>query len=515
MYHKQLVQHIKLRLKGGFSLEEIKQDLLVDGWSEKEVEDALKNSTTPESNNRLSLPSLLYLEIPFSVTIGVIIFFALVFVFAFVFFRNTVYSYNISVSSVPESSGKAVFSYGEQPTLSNPVFFQRVKNQFITDKANFIEVDLSEKTVKAYHEGNIVLEIPVKTQGRDGSWWETPAGLYKVNTKEPDHFSAMGHVHMPWSMSFQGNFFIHGWPYYSDGTPVATTYSGGCVRLSTNDAKKLYDIINIGTPILVFKNDFIPDTFSYANIPPDISGNAFLSADLHSNYVFLQKNSEQVFPIASLTKLITALVAIEYINLDNIATVPSEAIIYTSKPRLKTGQNISVYHLLFPLLMESSNEAAETIARYYGRDTFIRRMNEKAESLGMKNTRFVDPSGTSENNVSTAEELFTLAKYIYNNRSFVFNITSGKIKNSAYGENPFSDMGNLNDFADDPRFVGGKVGKTIAAKETELSVFGLPFFNSSRVSETRPIVMITLGSDRSKNDISLMLNRIEDNFQGK
>lgn len=465
-----------------------------------------------DKNRKSSIVKLLHYEVPMVFSVGVLLIITAVFALTFIFLRNPVYSYTISLNGT-STSQTTVFSYGEQPALSDPVFFQKVKNQFVANKTDFIEVDLSAKIVRAYQNGNIILEIPVKTQGREGSWWETPAGLYKISSKEPTHFSAMGHVYMPWSMDFQGNFYIHGWPYYADGTAVATTYSGGCIRLNTDDAKKLYDVVNVGMPILVFKNDFTPDNFSYTTIIPSISGTSFIAADLRSNYVFLQKNSEQAMPIASITKLVTALVATEYINLDNTATVPQEAIVYTSKPRLKTGEKISVYQLLFPLLMESSNEAAETIARYYGRDLFIQRMNEKAASLGMKNTKFTDPSGASEDNVSTPEDLFTLAKYIYNNRSFIFNITSGKIKSSAYGENLFPDIGNFNDFADDLRFVGGKVGKTIAAKETEISVFNLAINNNGQTPSTRPIAIITLGSDTGKDDIISILNYISNNFQ--
>ena len=100
---------------------------------------------------------------------------------------------------------------------------------------------------------------------------------------------------------------------------------------------------------------------------PSILAPIYLAADLQNNHVFTSKDSTKEVPIASITKLMTALVTTEYINLDNTATVPKEAIIYTSKARLKPGMKLTIYQLLFPLLMESSNEAAETIARYYGR----------------------------------------------------------------------------------------------------------------------------------------------------
>ena len=69
-------------------------------------------------------------------------------------------------------------------------------------------------------------------------------------------------------MAFQGNFFIHGWPYEPDGTPVASTYSGGCIRMATDDAKKIYDMSTLGMPVLVYKSDFAPDGFRYHEARP-------------------------------------------------------------------------------------------------------------------------------------------------------------------------------------------------------------------------------------------------------
>jgi len=511
MYHKQLVTHISLKLREGLSIDQIKADLLNDGWTAEDIEEAYRYSMFPNKLSGFSVARFLRSEVPVSVTAGVFIISLSAVSAVFVFFRNPVYNYDISLAATPKSESVS-FSYGEQPALSDPVFFEKVKNQFIEQKASFVSVDLSAMRVSVYKEGNVELEFPVKTKGREGSWWETPAGLYKINSKEANHFSEMGKVFMPWSMNFQGNFFIHGWPYYPDETPVASTYSGGCIRLATEDAKRLYDAVEVGTPILVFKSETLTDNFSYSNVPPSIGAISYLAADLKNNYVFLKGNSDRVLPIASIVKLMTALVATEYINLDLVVTVPKEAIVYTSKPRLKVGQSVSVYQLLFPLLLESSNEAAETIARAFGRDAFIRHMNEKAMSLGMKRTTFDDPSGASEKNISTTEDLFMLAKYIYDNRSFIFKITSGDLTDSAYGENQFKDIQNFNNFADDSMFIGGKVGKTNAAKETELSVFKMPVVGSA---DTRPIVMISIGSAESKKDVTAMRKYISENFRGK
>ena len=162
---------------------------------------------------------------------------------------------------------KTDFVYGGWPALQNIEFFKKTKEDFISRGASFIEADLSAMTIRFYKNGEILKEAPIQTKGREGSWWETPAGLYKISSKEKSHFSSFGGVYMPYSMQFQGNFFIHGPTYYPDGTPTASTYSGGCIRLSLDDVKEIYRLAEIGTPMLVFEESFNNDkgTGEYKN----------------------------------------------------------------------------------------------------------------------------------------------------------------------------------------------------------------------------------------------------------
>jgi len=506
MYHKQLVTHVTTKINEGILKEKIQEELIADGWSEDDIKEAFYYSAYPEKLRHFSFIRTLHSEVSAVFTIVALFTTVAIVGGLFFLFRNTTLSYTINLPS-PESQ-KVDFIYGEQPALSNPDFFGQVKEKFIDDKASFVEADLSSMIMRVYKGGEMVLEVPIVTKGRKGSWWETPAGLYKINSKEKAHFSSMGHVWMPWSMNFQGNFYIHGRTYYPDGTLTSAQYTGGCIRLSTEDAEKVYNLIDIGTPLLVFEQSFASDGFSYKDSVIQTSASVYLTADLRNNHVFSNKDSIKQVPIASITKLMTALIATEYINLDNIATVPKEAIVYTSKARLKVGTQYSIYQLLFPLLMESSNEAAETIARYYGREKFIKYMNDKAISIGMQNTHFTDPSGASAENTSTAEDLFMLAKYIYNNRSFIFNITSGKVKNSAYGSNGFSNLSNLNDFIDNEYFFGGKNGKTTVAGETNISIFEIPVGINKR-----PVAFIVLGSQNAKTDTEKLIDYTLNNFR--
>lgn len=406
-----------------------------------------------------------------------------------------------------EGKGGERFQYGSYPELMNADFFKRVKEKIMEEGKSFIEADLSEMKIRAYEGKNLVFEAPIKTKGREGSWWETPAGIYEAGEKEKNHFSSFGKVYTPWNIQFQGNFFIHGWPYYEGGEPVSSEYSGGCVRLGDEDAKRIYEFAERGMPILVFEKHFESDNFKPTEKEEiKATAEAYLVADLKSNFVYLGKNTREIKPIASVTKLMTALTAAEYINLEKEIEVKEEAIVYTSKPRLKPGEKYRVFDLLFPMLSESSNEAAKAVAQSFGESYFVKKMNQKAVALGMEETSFADPAGSGEENKSTAEDLFNLVKYLYFNRSFILDVSSGKVQNSAYGEGAFSSLSNFNDFKEEG-FVGGKVGKTEAAKETAVMIYEIEING-----EKRPVGVIVLGSENNKEDVKEILRVIKEKY---
>lgn len=393
------------------------------------------------------------------------------------------------------------FTYGAIPELKDKAYFQNVKQQYLDSGTNFVEADLTAMMLRVYKNKILALEVPIKTKGREGSWWETPAGVYAAQTKQKNHLSSLGHTYMPWSIEFQGNFFIHGWPYYQDGTPVATTYSGGCIRLATEDAKKVYDLVDIGMPILVFEDSFKDDGSTYIPGNSRVSADAYLVGDLKNNFVFLEKEKDVERPIASVTKLLTGTVAVEVMNIERTLTVSKSAIATTSVQRLHTGDTYSVYDLLFPLLEESSNEAANVLAQALGTDYFVSLMNKKAASVGMEHSHFVDPSGASADNISTPTDLFRLAKYLYNNRQFILKMTAGTAETRVYGQPAFTNVENFNLFTDDSRFVGGKVGLTQAAGNTGLFIFDIPYGN-----EVRPIAIVVLHSQNTAADVMELLD---------
>lgn len=366
----------------------------------------------------------------------------------------------VTVTLPATTSATREFVFGPAPSLSNPDFFAATLRTFNENNVSFIEADLKNMIIRYHEDQEIVFEAPILTKGREGSWWETPAGLYSIKTKEEEHFSSFGQVYQPWSMSFQGNFFVHGWPHYDNGEPVSSQYSGGCIRLSDEDAEELYSLVAVGTPILVYQDNEDHDAYIYDPPMPTIDATAFLVADVESGYVLLEGGTATMTPMASITKLMTALIAVEYINLDRDVTVTTEMSATTSVPRLTPGMTLSAYSLLKPLLLESSNEAATILAKMVGEERFVLFMNQKAHALGMKETRFTDAAGVRSDNVSTPRDLLRLLTYLQENRSFILRLSSGASVETAYTEHIFEDMTNFNEIPGLTGFVGGKIGKS-------------------------------------------------------
>lgn len=398
-------------------------------------------------------------------------------------------------------------NYGVQVALTQPNFFAETRDAFVDAAVTFIEADLTAMQLRYFEEGVLVENIPIKSKGKEGSWWQTPAGLYKIEFKKENHYSSFGHVYQPWSMAFQGNFFIHGWPEYSDGSKVPEGFSGGCIRLADEDAKRLYELVKVDIPVLVHEEDFSEEPFVYEPKIPELETPHYLIADVESSTVLAASDLNTPAPIASITKLMTALVAAEYINLDNSVSVTQPSFVESLIPRLGDRKRVSMYSLLQLLLVESSNEAAEVIAGQLGQERFVSLMNKKAEALGMTKTHFADPSGLSAENTSSLSDLLRLAQYLYKNRSFILELTANQDLPSAYVSGEFGELLNFNKIEGLDNFIGGKVGETVAAGQTSLSLHRLRVKKSDRI-----LAVIILGSVDRNKDVLQLFNYAEERF---
>lgn len=147
---------------------------------------------------------------------------------------------------------------------------------------------------------------------------------------------------------------------------------------------------------------------------PNLSSAAFVVANHRTGEVISERNGNQVMPIASLTKLMTALVVLDAnLRLNEMLTVTNADIdrIKGTGSRLAIGSRLSRAEMLHIALMSSENRAASALARHYpgGQRAFVEAMNAKARMLGMWNTRYADSTGLNPRNVSTAQDLAKLA----------------------------------------------------------------------------------------------------------
>ena len=152
--------------------------------------------------------------------------------------------------------------------------------------------------------------------------------------------------------------------------------------------------------------------------PLSLASNVAFVMDQNSSEVLFEKNANVALPIASITKLMTGLVVVEANqNMDEVLTV-TEADVDRHKfssSRLPVGARMTRNNLLHIALMSSENRAAAALGRNYpgGIGAFVAAMNAKAHELGMKDTRYVDSSGLSSQNVSSARDLAKLVAYAH------------------------------------------------------------------------------------------------------
>ena len=148
-------------------------------------------------------------------------------------------------------------------------------------------------------------------------------------------------------------------------------------------------------------------------VPEPLRSEVAYMHDIQSGKSLYQKNSQQARPIASITKLMTALLVLEAKQpLDEVLEISDEDIdtLKGTRSRLHVGSRLTRAQMLHLALMSSENRAANALGRHYpgGLPAFVRAMNDKARTLGMRHTHFVEPTGLSSENVATPQDLVRL-----------------------------------------------------------------------------------------------------------
>ena len=266
----------------------------------------------------------------------------------------------------------------------------------------------------------------------------------------------------------------------------------------------LIEDVNAATPIVGDINDGKPKYFYFnkgQSQKPSLSAEAYIVGDLNTGEIILLKNQDKVYPIASVSKLMTALVARKLAGDEDVAKVSKRALdTYGYNGGFSVGEKIKISDLIHPLLLESSNDAAEIIAEHFGRDSFLKEMNEHAEGLKMTETFYNDPSGLSEQNKSTVSDLFKMTGYISQKEPELLKITTAK----SYSNKKHTWF-SINQFLHKPEYLGGKSGFTNPALQTVVSVFELPLGEDI----TRPIGIVLLKSHDRQKDVNSILNYLK------
>lgn len=178
---------------------------------------------------------------------------------------------------------------------------------------------------------------------------------------------------------------------------------------------------NVFKPLLLEKT--LPD------FQANVASSVLLSQD--KKIILYKKNIEEKTAIASLTKLMTAVIVIDNYPLDSKILVDQEMLnAWGTSGGLTLGEHVTIEELLYIMLIESSNDAAECLASKLDRNNFMILMNEKAKKLKMRNTHYVNPSGLDEDNgaynTSSAKDLTLLVSEIIKNYPVIASILSKK-----------------------------------------------------------------------------------------
>lgn len=228
--------------------------------------------------------------------------------------------------------------------------------------------------------------------------------------------------------------------------------------------------------------------------------------DLRSGRFLFDKNSRIKLPIASLTKILSAVVVLENLNLKDIVVVPQEVLkVDAEKQSLYLNEEITVENLLKLMLIESSNDAAYALAGYANNKgiNFVEKMNEKAKFLSMIDSNFLDPAGLNDIAYATAEDLVKLVKYslkydliwqILTEKNIIVKSIDGKIQHQVESTDQL--LGVI------PNIFGGKTGNTDGALGCMILVVDIPDKNDKLIS-------VILGSHSRFDDTKKLIDWIK------
>ena len=203
-----------------------------------------------------------------------------------------------------------------------------------------------------------------------------------------------------------------------------------------------------------------------------ISASSYIAYDLDNDIVYYEKNVDDKRLIASITKILTAIVTIENVDINKNVLVGEEVLkAYGSAVYIEVGEKLTIKDLLYGLMLRSGNDAAIVLAKNVAgsNDNFAKLMNKLATDIGMKNSYFINPHGLEDNdgngNISTAKDMALLTRYAMKNKVFreIFGTKKYTVKTN-YKTYSWTNKNKL--LLSEDYITGGKTGFTKKAHRT-------------------------------------------------
>lgn len=241
---------------------------------------------------------------------------------------------------------------------------------------------------------------------------------------------------------------------------------------------------------------------------PEFSARAVLILDLTTDTILYQKDASIPLPIASTTKIATALVASEYFKPNSVLIVNQGAGITGARVGLFKGETLSFRSLLYGMLLNSGNDAAFTIAENYpgGVLGFVSAMNKMATELNLKNTHFTNPAGfDDQNHYSSAQDLARISQEALKNYQLARIFSTKDTQVTSLDKKYTHRLSNLNKLLSQVRGVLGiKTGFTTLAKENLVTLVE---------RENHQVLIIVLGSDDRFKETTKLIEWTYANFR--
>jgi D-alanyl-D-alanine endopeptidase (penicillin-binding protein 7) len=205
-----------------------------------------------------------------------------------------------------------------------------------------------------------------------------------------------------------------------------------------------------------------------------------------------------------MSKLLTAIVATDTLSPTTTVLITAQAgLAPPDQSGISAGERYEAQELLYPLLLDSSNIAAEALSYTGNRTTFLELMSSYAWEVGMPATFFADPSGVDPHNASSAHDFFALARYLYLYRPDILALTrTVSIGVPATADHAAHQFRSIHPFVNDSRFIGGKTGRTPEAGETMLTLLTIN-------GQTVAFVVIGSQIDHRASDTSLLIEKVK------